>query len=178
MFSPTFSRLCWGAPSSAAPIWNDGHQVIHETFKIKGRTYSRGEYGLVWQRPNPEPVVFKKDRKEDFFGSLETIDQALSIDKRLYFYYSERDIARLVPLGAGPGYEISPPRRLFPQRIQLFDKPDRLPFVGTNDLTDEAVVVLIWDLHQETMATYDAPTDELFSARPGEYVPRAATKVE
>jgi len=96
-------------------------------------------------------------------------------------YYSERDIARLVPFGAGPGYEISPPRAdwelMNPQRIQLLEKPNRLAFFGTN-IFDEAVDVSVWDLHQGTVSTYEAPTGELFSARAGEYSPKAATKVE
>jgi hypothetical protein len=181
--------------SSPAPIWNDhDHQVIHETFEVKGRKYRRGEYGLVWQRPNPEPVVFKKDRKETI-GSLESIFQAFSIEGRLYFYYRETSPGgRLVPFAGGPSYQIKAPADhraewdlVFPDRIQLLDKPSRLAFFGTNDLTspaarnrvpDEAVVVFIWDLHQGTMSTHDAPTGELFSARSGEYVPKAATKVE
>jgi hypothetical protein len=104
----------------------------------------------------------------------------------LHFYCADRDIARLVPFGAGPGYEISPPRSewgsMNPHRIQLLEKPNRLAFFRSNDfpspVPDEAFDLFIWDLDQGTVSTCEAPTGELFSARGGEYVPNATTKVE
>ncbi len=191
--------------SSPRTIWNDEHQVIHETFEVKGKKYSRGEYGLVWQRPNPDPIVFKKDRKEEI-GAIDTIVQALSIEGRLYFYYrgaeiagldgaaqKQESISRLVPFDGGPGYQIKAPTKrrvewdwLFPYRMQLREHPSRIVFFGTNDfmtqaarnrVPDEAVVVFIWDLKCAALTSYDAPTGELFNVRSGEYVPKKSTTV-
>ena len=186
--------------SSPVAIWNDGHGKTYETFTVRGKTYNRGEYGLVWQRPRTEPIVFKKDHKEAI-GSIDPIIQAISLEGRLYFHYrkggvfsaDEKLSGTLVPFSGGPRYQIAPPRErlewglVHPDRIQLLENPATSRLFATNDfmsskarhrVPEEAVVVFVWDLTKATMTVHDVPTGQLFAKRSGEYVPEQATKIE
>jgi hypothetical protein len=172
---------------------------LYETFTLGGKTYNRGEYALVWQRPRPEPILVKKPRKETM-GTPAAMAAGLSLDGRLYFqsrtggvFSNEAPSATLVPFSDGPRYEIAPPLDrsewglVMPDRIQLLEKPTRIAFFGTNDfmspkarhrVPDEAVTVFIWDLAKGKMSVHDAPTGQLFRSDRGEYVPKQATKIE
>jgi hypothetical protein len=190
--------------ASPEPIWNGVHTSTR-TFDWGGKTYRRGEYGLVWKRPQPGPTVFKKPKNED--GPVfERIDQAPSIDGKLYFLYREGTlawlgidanqelVAGLVPFSEGPAYHVHPPRdrivqwcQIGRQQRQQLAKPTRLVFFGTNDIVsrhapdhiaDRALVVFIWNLDNATLTIHDAATGELFERQNGEYVPKHSTTVE
>jgi hypothetical protein len=169
-------------------------------FEYAGKTYRRGEYVLVWQRPNPEPRIVKKPRAETP-QILEPIVAAFSIKGVLYFLYEEgrlnigpdeKPAATLIPAFGGKTYAAQSPadRRAeweyrCPRQRQQLEKPARLAFFGTNrfgaqapdQVPDQSVTVFIWTLENAKVSVFDAPTSGLFERQSGEYVPKQALAV-
>jgi hypothetical protein len=184
--------------SSPDPNWKD------RTFEYNAKDYNRGEYGLVWQRPNPEAIIFKKPRTETNTTRI-AIEGALSIDGRLYFLYrdgttawidhtDQKAVATLMPFAEGSIYRIHAPREwhvewgLLADRrpVQLLAKPNRLVFFCKNDfgsqhaprrVPDEAMIVFEWNLRNGSLSVREAATGGLFDGQRAEYRPKQCTAI-
>jgi hypothetical protein len=169
-------------------------------FEYGGKTYRRGEYALVWERPNPQPRIVKKPHAETF-QVPQPIGAAFSINGVLYFLYEEgrlnirpeeKPAATLIPAFGGRSYTAQPPadRRQeweyrCPRQWQQLGKPTGLAFFGTNGYGGQAphqvphgsVVVFVWTLENAKVSVFEAPTSELFERQSGEYVPKQAVPI-
>jgi hypothetical protein len=157
--------------------WNEAPGLDHQTFDFHGKTYSRANYFLCTDRPEPNlGIVQRKDEEPE---SLEEAPNgALTIDKQLMLMFTSQSTIRLyrrdgtvvyhseeaVPSGWANG-TLGTTNMAAEGKLVFFN----VDLNNEDQVMNRHIALIIWDYRHGLITSYIVPIIDLFKESGGGY---------